>query len=130
MCLFIKKNWKFLLFPILILFVLIFDFIIGINFTITVFKILFLSLIHYFFVLRTKYVFESELIDYYARLKLEYESNKIMYPLLTPLMSKLLFWIFIIGSMSLTFLTFIQLQTIQIITPLWYLFFFCLFFSI
>ena len=106
MYLFIKKNWKFLLFPFLVLFIVIFDFIIGINYTITVFKILFLSLIHYVFVLRTKYVFESELVDYYAKLKLEYESNRIMYPLLTPLMSKILFWVFIIGSMPLTFLTF------------------------
>ena len=57
---FLKANWKTILYPGMVIFIIIFDQIVGISYLVTLIKIFVFSIIHVFYVKKTKYIYDSE----------------------------------------------------------------------
>ena len=77
------KNWRALAFPIGVIFIIFVDFIIGTPFIVNISKILILSILHYIYVLRTKYVYNSDIYIYLSDLKEEMNRNNVIKPFLS-----------------------------------------------
>ena len=79
---YISKNWRALVFPIGIILIVLVDFMIGMSFIVTTFKIFIFSLLHYLYVLRTKYIYNSDIYIYLSDLKEEMSRNYVIKPFL------------------------------------------------
>jgi hypothetical protein len=81
---FLKNNWKGILFPVLILYVLLWDLLIfGELSSFTFIKVLLVSFFHVLLVLKTKYVFDSEIYQYYNQAFLLFDNSKAKKSFLT-----------------------------------------------
>lgn len=88
---FLKRNWKTLFYPFAILFIILFDQVLGFSPYITILKILIFSIIHAFIVHRTKYIYDSDTYRYYVILRTEYESNFVFDPIYSEATRRVLF---------------------------------------
>lgn len=73
--LFFTKNWKTLFFPLIITCIILLDQFFNFPFYITILKILTFSVVHGFYVKRTKYIYDSEIYKHYVELRSEYEKG-------------------------------------------------------
>jgi len=126
---FIKSTWKAFVFPISCLFILILDqYFLDISLSITVFKLSIFSLLHFILVLKTKYVYDSTVYTYLSLLKLEYNKNYIIKPILTNNQITILFYIYLfvftIVSLKITyFLEYkLYLQTLWFLLSIFFIF--------
>jgi hypothetical protein len=90
---FLFKNYKGLIYPLIILSILFFDQIIfQIPLIITLLKLFCFSILHYLYVLKTDYIYDSDIYRYLTDLKIELEKNYIIKPFLSPIQSTIIFW--------------------------------------
>lgn len=80
---FLRHSWKSLFYPVAILFIILFDQLMGFSIYITIFKILLFSIVHGVVVKRTNYIYDSHTYQYYAALRKEYDSNFTFEPFFT-----------------------------------------------
>jgi hypothetical protein len=73
---------------------------IGMPFIVTIFKIFILSLLHYLYVLRTKYIYNSDIYIYLSDLKEEMNRNHVIKPFLSRNLFQGLCLITYIGTLS------------------------------
>lgn len=100
---FLKKNYKSLLFPLMILGIFLFDQILmHFPLELTVLKILFISLLHTFVVLRTNYIYSTDIYIYLSALKVARENNFIIKPILSEIQCNVLFGISLGSFLILT----------------------------
>ena len=125
---FIKNNWKYLLFPSTFLFIIFFDTFFKIHPALTLIKLLFFSITHYMVVLKTRYVFNSDIMRYYGSLKYEYEESCKIDSLLSRRQSTIIFWTYFLGSLIMLNMMFVN-SWIHNLIPFWFLVFFLIFFS-
>lgn len=93
--LFLKNNWKAILFPFSCLIILIVDqIILQISLMISLVKIGIISLLHAMFVLKTKYVYNSDIYNYIYNLRIELNKNSIIKPFLKTSQSMYIFWLY------------------------------------
>jgi len=119
---FFERNWKYLAYPITVVFIILFDWFRDIPFFIfTLPKLFMFSVLHYLVVLRTKHVFDSDITRYYGQLKYIKEQHDIMSPLLSPLVYKTLFFLYFFVAL------FLLQSTNPVLVALWHSSFFCLF---
>jgi hypothetical protein len=69
----------------------------------TIFKVLVVSLLHVLFVMRTKYVYNSDIYIYLSDLKKAREECFIIKPLLSDLQSGILFWLSFVLFLGITY---------------------------
>ena len=94
-----QLNWQTFLFPIALVFIILFDRVIGFSYTITVIKVLIISIIHVFLVYKTKYIYKSEIYKYYVELNAEFQKGFILPPLLSQKQKNITFFaIFFFGT--------------------------------
>ena len=96
---FFKANWKTILYPGMVMLIIIFDQIVGISYLVTLIKIFVFSIIHVFYVKKTKYIYDSEVYRHYAELRSEYENNFTLEYIIPEKTKRVLF--IIIYSLSL-----------------------------
>ena len=96
---FFKANWKTILYPGMVMLIIIFDQIVGISYLVTLIKIFVFSIIHVFYVKKTKYIYDSEVYRHYAELRSEYENNFTLESIIPEKTKRVLF--IIIYSLSL-----------------------------
>ena len=95
---FIKLNWQTFLFPISLLFIFLFDRVVGFSYSITIIKILVISILHMFLVYKTKYIYKSEIYEYYVELDAEFQKGFILSPLIPRNQKNITFFsIFFVG---------------------------------
>lgn len=91
--LFFKNNWKAIIFPFFCLFILIIDqLILELPLIITIVKIGCFSFLHFFYVLKNKYIYTSDIYKYIINLRIELNKNNIIKPFLNKTHSTYLFW--------------------------------------
>jgi hypothetical protein len=91
---FVTRNWKAILFPVVILLIITFDqCILGLPWELTTVKVFFISSLHVMLVLKTKYLFDSDIYNYLSSLKLEHERCFIIKPFLSNLQTSIIFGI-------------------------------------
>lgn len=128
---FFKSNWKFLLFPLSLSFIIIFDYYFEYSIYVTLIKITVFSLVHLLFVLRTKYLFDSDIIRYYASLKAEFESGYIVKSALSPRQSRYIYYFYYFISLLLLFSLYSDPSVYELIilNSFWHVIFFIIFFT-
>lgn len=97
---YIVKNWRALLFPLVLSIVILIDYILEVPLALTLFKITLMSLVHYLYVLRTKYVYNSDIYIYLSDLKNEFEKHHVITPILSRTNFAILSWLSLIGTLS------------------------------
>jgi hypothetical protein len=100
---FLKKNYKSLLFPLMVIGIAVFDQV-FMHFALefTALKILFVSILHSFVVLRTNYVYTTDIYIYLSSLKLAREKNFVVKPILSQIQCNFLFFSSFISFFILT----------------------------
>jgi len=92
-------------------------------------KIIIFLLVHFLFVLRTKYVFDSDIIRYYSSLKVEFENGYIVKSVLSPKQSRYTYYFYYFISLLLLFGLYSDPKAYELIilNSLWHLIFFIIF---
>lgn len=91
--LFIKNNWRGFLFPFFCGCIILVDqVILEIPLGLTIVKISCFSIIHYIYVLKSQYIYKSDIYNYMTNLKIELSKNNVIKPLLSKNTSTYLFW--------------------------------------
>jgi hypothetical protein len=86
---FLRNNWQALVFPLLILSCIFFDQVVWrLPLVVTLFKLTLLGVAHYVYVLKTMYLYNSDIYRYLGNIKAEREKNYTMDSLFSPLVSK------------------------------------------
>jgi hypothetical protein len=89
---FLRKNWKAFVFPVLIVYIILFDLIIFEELTSFTFgKIFFVSFLHVLLVLKTKYIYDSEIYAYYTNAFISFDLATAKYKFLSKQQSKFCF---------------------------------------
>ena len=91
---FVNNNWRFALFPLSLSFIMILDYYFQYPAYVTLAKITIFSLVYLLLVLRTKYIFDSDIIRYYSTLKAEFENGYIVQSLLSPRQFRYVFYFY------------------------------------
>ena len=97
---YISKNWRALIFPLLLIIILVIDRISGVLLTFTLSKLMLISLLHYLYVIRTKYIYNSDIYIYLSDLKHEFEKHHVITPMLSRLQATIISWLTLIGTLS------------------------------
>tara|TARA_R110001592_G_scaffold150202_5_gene376019 strand:- start:4461 stop:5318 length:858 start_codon:yes stop_codon:yes gene_type:complete len=91
--LFFKSNWKAIIFPFFCLSIVVIDqLVLELPLIITIFKIGCFSFLHFFYVLKNKYIYTSDIYQYISNLRIELNKNNIIKPFLKKTHSTYLFW--------------------------------------
>lgn len=131
MSIFLEKNWKFLLFPFSCCFIICIDRILHYPLYLTLAKIFIFSCLHFLYVLRTKYVFDSDIIRYYACLKYEFEKGHTTDGFLSPKSARYIFYFYYIVALYLMFIVSYDSSVYEfvILNTIWHVVFFSIFFT-
>ena len=128
---FFKSNWKFTLFPLSLSFIIFFDYYFEYSIYVTLIKITIFSLVHFLFVLRTKYIFDSDIIRYYSSLKIAFEDGYTVKSAINSKQSRYLFYVYYLISLLLLFIVYSNpnAHELIILNSFWHVIFFIIFFT-
>ena len=100
---FFNNNWKFAVFPLSLPFIMIVDYYLQYPVYISMVKVALFALIHFLFVLRTKYIFDSDIVRYYSNLKIEFANGFTVKSVLSTKQSKYVYYFYYFISLLLLF---------------------------
>ena len=96
---FLKKNWQSFAFPFILIAIIAFDNIVGLPWTLIFIKVFLISFFHALLVYKTKYIYNSEIYEYYVHLNAEYQKNHVLNPFLSSRFKNgLFFGNFVLGT--------------------------------